>query len=393
MNQLFGSPNEQYVVPAYQRRYSWHEKQVGELIDDILAIEDGETHLLGSVVCLADHHKAGLNELELVDGQQRVTTVSILLECIKERLEREEKIEEASEVRQLLSAKLPNGTSARKIFLGSIDADEYASLIQGNVDRPFKNQNLARAFELVRERSDAASLDEIRSFLYKLRNQAIVIRLDVGHAKDAFKLFETINNRGLKLSPTDIIKNFLLGNAARLGPSELGLARKNCAELLGGLDGTNTDAFFRYYLMASKQRRLVMSEVVTEFKDLFMNDVAEAEKLPGRKIYGADDAVDEDEETAGTEIEDGGEAEEGSKPKKKVKFKEFIERLTLCARIYGQLQLAKTGDKRIDRHLRNLRMIKAVQTYGYLMHLRAGGCVDKEFREILKMTNRCTQGM
>src|SRR5258708_16065917 len=83
INQLFGSTNEQYVVPTYQRRYSWNEKQIWELIDDISLLENGDTHLLGSIVCLAGHHKAGLNELELVDGQQRLTTVIILLECIR----------------------------------------------------------------------------------------------------------------------------------------------------------------------------------------------------------------------------------------------------------------------------------------------------------------------
>lgn len=87
INQLFSSTNEQYVIPTYQRRYSWHERQVWELIDDILLIEDGDTHLLGSIVCLAGHHTAGLNKLELVDGQQRLTTITILLECIRQRLE------------------------------------------------------------------------------------------------------------------------------------------------------------------------------------------------------------------------------------------------------------------------------------------------------------------
>lgn len=51
ITQLFGSTNEQYVIPTYQRRYSWHERQVWELIDDILLIDEGDTHLLGSIVC------------------------------------------------------------------------------------------------------------------------------------------------------------------------------------------------------------------------------------------------------------------------------------------------------------------------------------------------------
>jgi len=105
ITQLFGSTNEQYVIPTYQRRYSWHERQLWELIDDILLIDDGDTHLLGSIVCLAGHHTAGLNRLELVDGQQRLTTVTIILECIRQRLERDGEADEAAEVARLLSAK------------------------------------------------------------------------------------------------------------------------------------------------------------------------------------------------------------------------------------------------------------------------------------------------
>ena len=65
VNQLLGSTNEQYVIPTYQRRYSWHERQVVELIEDIALIESGDTHLLGSIVCLAGHHKAGLNSTRI----------------------------------------------------------------------------------------------------------------------------------------------------------------------------------------------------------------------------------------------------------------------------------------------------------------------------------------
>ena len=276
VNQLLGSTNEQYVIPTYQRRYSWHERQVVELIEDIALIESGDTHLLGSIVCLAGHHKAGLNQLELVDGQQRLTTVSILLNCIRERLEKDGNPGEASEVARMLTAKPLNGNPVRKIALDLIDADEFAALMNQDDQKEIKNQDLSRAFKIIREKASSVPIADIREFLYKLTNQALVIRLDVGDAKDAFKLFETINNRGLRLSPTDIIKNFLLGNAARLGPEALDTARKSWAELLGHLDGTNADAFFRYYLMAFTRARVLTSEVVAKFKTEFMTHVAEA---------------------------------------------------------------------------------------------------------------------
>lgn len=382
INQLFGSTNEQYVIPSYQRRYSWHERQVWELIEDVALIEGGDTHLLGSIVCLAGHHKAGLNTLELVDGQQRLTTITILLECIKQRLERENESEEAAAVGGLLSSKPLGGTALKKVALDSIDSTEFERLIQDDNSSETQNCQLSGAFGIVRGWVDQQELSKLASFLYRLKNQAVVIRLDVSEAKDAFKLFETINNRGLRLSPTDIIKNFLLGNAARFGSEPLQRARAAWAQIIVNLDGTNSDAFFRYYLMAIVQTRVTASEVVTQFKNVFMTQVAEAADLPERHLYPDAPEIEEEESNEASEAPPVAAALGLGQ----LSFSGFLGKLVLSAKVYGELVLAKTSDNRINRHLRNLRMIKAVQTYGFLMYLRAGGCSDKLFRAVLKLT-------
>src|SRR5882757_1821512 len=115
INQLFGSANEQYLIPTYQRRYSWQKRQVWELIDDIRLLENGDTHLLGSIVCLTTTLKAGLNSLELVDGQQRLTTISVLMECLRERLVADGETEGAAELSRLLTARTLQGEARRKI--------------------------------------------------------------------------------------------------------------------------------------------------------------------------------------------------------------------------------------------------------------------------------------
>ena len=89
ISQLLSTESEQFVIPAYQRRYSWQDKQVKELFDDINHLEGGETHLLGSIVCLTGDHGAGINALELVDGQQRTTTIMLFLDAIEDRLRAE----------------------------------------------------------------------------------------------------------------------------------------------------------------------------------------------------------------------------------------------------------------------------------------------------------------
>jgi uncharacterized protein with ParB-like and HNH nuclease domain len=389
INQLFNSANEQYLIPTYQRRYSWTQKQIWDLIEDVGQIEPGDQHLLGMLVCLAGHHKAGLNQLEVVDGQQRLTTIVILLECIRQRFEKEGLTDAARDISTLLQAVPPSGKSEEKVLLDSIDADEFKDHVAGRVDRTYINERLSDAFRVIREEAIEEAISEytikgIHEFVYKLRNQAVVVRLDVSEARDAFKLFETINNRGLRLSPTDIVKNFLLGNAARFGNIPLGQARKSWAELLHHLDGINTDAFFRYYLMSLLQVRVKKIEVVSRFKTLFMTQVAEADKLPDRHNYpDMDESEDEDEGGNGDDVSNG-EAELART--EVINFGDFLERLVQSAKCYGEIELAKTNDVRINRHLRNLRMIKAAQTNGFLMHLRAGGCDNKQFREVLKLT-------
>lgn len=79
ISQLFSSQNEQFLIPAYQRRYSWQVKQLAELYDDIFYLREDDSHLLGTIVCLSNLHVVGINQLELVDGQQRITSLSILL--------------------------------------------------------------------------------------------------------------------------------------------------------------------------------------------------------------------------------------------------------------------------------------------------------------------------
>lgn len=384
INQLFGSNNEQYVIPTYQRRYSWHERQIWELIDDIGLIEASDTHLLGSIVCLAGHHTAGLNKLELVDGQQRLTTITIILECIRQHLDSVGERDEAAEVARLLQAKPLGGQPVRKVALDSIDAAEFDRLVTDDRQREYQNKQLEWAFTATRKWVAEQSLEYLGSFLYRLKNQAIVIRLDVSEAKDAFKLFETINNRGLKLSPTDIIKNFLLGNAARFGDDSLNAARVSWTLLIQHLDGTNSDAFFRYYLMSLLKMRLTATDVVPGFKKVFMEQVLEARELPERHLYAADlkDTAEEEPENEEESIV----AEVEATSIEQVHFKDFLDRLVLSAKIYGELVLVKTSDPETNRHLRNLKMIKAIQTYGFLMHLRVGRCTKQHFRAVLELT-------
>jgi uncharacterized protein with ParB-like and HNH nuclease domain len=183
--------------------------------------------LLGSIVCLTGHHTAVINRLELVDGQQRLTTVAILLECVRELLALNNEPDQAQEVGRLLTSKALGGQPLAKIAFDSIDGQEYRSLIISNPEidaTEFRNQHLFAAFQIIREWLSEKDAPHLIAFLYKLQNQALVIRLDVSDAKDAFKLFETINNRDLNLA--QLTSSKILFWVTRLGSAPISLRKR-----------------------------------------------------------------------------------------------------------------------------------------------------------------------
>jgi hypothetical protein len=299
----------------------------------------------------------------------------------------EEEEEAARDLERLLSCKALGGRANPKIELDSLDSRQFARHVSNEEISDPENEHLVSAFGWIREWISQLDLAALGEFLYRLMNQAFVIRLDVSEAKDAFKLFETINNRGLKLSPTDIIKNFILGNAARFGPKDLQHAQDRWRDLLKRLDGICTDTFFRQYLIYIRQTKVTRRKLVGEFKDYFMNGVKEAEGLPDHYRY--DDQDDDDEDETDSDDGDNGDEEESSGTKRivaKVPFKRFLKQVVDGAGFYREIFLAHTGKAAIDRRLRNLKLIKSQQSYGFLMALRLGGCDDGKFDQVLALT-------
>ena len=70
--QLLSSKNEQFFIPAYQRRYAWGNKHLVELFEDINLLDKNDSHFLGTILLLTESHRANINTLEVVDGQQRI---------------------------------------------------------------------------------------------------------------------------------------------------------------------------------------------------------------------------------------------------------------------------------------------------------------------------------
>ena len=392
INQLLSSGNEQFFIPAYQRRYAWEWKQIKELYDDIYYLKETDTHLLGSMVCLTLPHVAGVNKLEVVDGQQRITSLSLFLEAIKDRYEELKDKEAFDEIQSLLKCKGIDRVLHNKVLLGDLDNPDYKRVIDYTELDEIRNEKILKAYDWFKEWIYKLDHEQLNSIYYKLLNNVLVIRLDVADAKDAYKLFETINNRGLKLSATDILKNFLLGHASSIDNPTLEKVRENWKQIIINLDGINdgTDDFFRHYMCGILKRKVTFTYLTDEFKKYYVKNVREAENLTEYVIYNKVDISQED--TLPNEVEDEEDINESEaknnyeKEDGKISIIEFSDHLKKSSLIYSKLRNRSTGNKKIDQHIFNLQRIKSFPAYIFLLDLFSRVTVnDEDKKSILKL--------
>lgn len=393
--QLFSSETEQFFIPAYQRRYAWADKQLVELLEDIKMLDDNDQHFLGTILLLTEAHKANINTLEVVDGQQRIISLSLLFEAIKDRFVELQKEDITRKIEGYLFCQGLDRKRKNKIVLGDLDEPDYGKVLQlkngSSVEGEgeIKNLKLLNAYRKFSNWVSEYSFEELHKYYFKLLNSTIIVRLDTEKARDAYKLFETINNRGLRLSPTDIIKNFLLGHASLVGEKELSNVRSSWTKVIVSLDGIDTDDFFRHYLMCTLKRKIAFSKLTSELKRYYIMTVKEAEILPEYRHFadipdyingdGADKNTNDEPEQALAEAEDF-----SVNRKNKIGICDYGTVLGNNATIYANLINGQFDSKRINRYLNNLKRIESTPAYTFLLKLFGQKIDEDEIIKVLK---------
>jgi uncharacterized protein with ParB-like and HNH nuclease domain len=390
ITQLFSYESEQFSIPAYQRRYAWNNKQVLELFEDIDSLDEKDTHFLGTILLLTEPHKAGINVLEVVDGQQRIISLSLLLKVIKEKFIELEEKDTANKIDNYLFCQDISRKRRNKVILGDLDEPDYSKIFASQNLEEVKNQKLLQAYEEFKNHLSEFDFDKLNVFYYKLLNCTTIIRLDTEKADNAYKIFELINNRGLRLSPTDIIKNFLLGHASIVSADVLKEARECWKSLIVSLDGIETDDFFRQYLMGILQRKVTFSKLIYEFKKYYLTTVKESNVLPEYRLFNEFPEYENGEENHSTEDNESGQPitqpeTTAKKVTPKLSIIEFADSLKKSADIYGKIINRTFEDRKINHHLYNLQRIESFPTYTFLLNLFQREIGDKEKVTILKL--------
>lgn len=210
-----GNPKQRFLVPVYQRRYSWGRAQCEQLWDDLRSVaeEARDSHFFGSVV-LNGNVRGPRVELVVIDGQQRLTTVSLLLLALRDLLmagvlRAEENPGLAAELTDyLLAPHVADGLSAVRLRLGEGDADTYQRLLGVAGGTPDPDSPLTRNLAFFKER--LAQLRGSPEAFYAAVEKLEVIVITLGAQDNAQLIFESLNATGLALSEGDKVRNYLL---------------------------------------------------------------------------------------------------------------------------------------------------------------------------------------
>lgn len=272
--------NNRYVIPVYQRRYDWKIENCKQLYNDLLRLTDDKegNHFFGSIV--SDVVGAGsTTEYHIIDGQQRLTTVTLLLLAIAKLVEKGEV--ESQEValndqimERFIIAKWAKEDDRIKLIPVKRDRQALHSLIFGEEDEYVENSNLTINFKYFYERlrKDSNLIDEIYSAIQRL--QVISITLEKGD--DAQLIFESLNSTGLALSEGDKIRNFILMN---LPLDEQNKYFEKYWIKIEDLTNKRIDNFVRNYLSIKTFSTPTMAKVYFEFKEYVNKHNDSLEKL------------------------------------------------------------------------------------------------------------------
>lgn len=289
--------NKKFVIPEYQRPYAWSDEQIQVLFDDLSEYthntndDDESTYFLGTIVSYENEN----HEQEIIDGQQRITTLFLLLRAIYTKLEKS-----GSEADFLKSQIVPtiwkqNPTTGEVDFdkilitsrvMGDEGNQEFANiLITGQSDEK-SNSNYAKNYRLLQQLVDEYAAEQplaFYSFISNILNRAILLPITADTQDTALTIFSTLNDRGLALSDADIFKAKIYNHLDQI-------EKKNFIERWQQLDEEAINAgesiqklfyYYMFYLRAKENDRKTTTPGIRKyyaknnFERLYSDDIME----------------------------------------------------------------------------------------------------------------------
>lgn len=265
---FLGGTDKRFIIPVYQRPYSWKREQCVQLLKDLgdVCDYDYQSHFFGSIVFVSKHN-GSCEEFIIIDGQQRLTTVSLLLLAIRNyvKCHEDEEIKiNPEKLASYLTDEFADDEKKLKLKLVQGDDDAYNKLIHSN--------------DPVADTCITANYDYFYAELGKMTPQQIVklndaitkldivsISLEPQTGDDPQLIFESMNSTGKDLEPSDKIRNYVL---MRMSAKEQEIFYRKYWEPLENIVSRNSiDKLFRYYLNIKLRRSVAEKKLYIEFKN------------------------------------------------------------------------------------------------------------------------------
>lgn len=285
---------KQYIVPVYQRKYSWlKEKQCERLWNDIVSMEKTgkRQHFVGSIVNISETHTPmGIQKYLVIDGQQRMTTLSILMIALRDYLE-EHPVDDVNP--DILSAMLLKNDKQKdenqyKLILNDTDKYVLIKLVdKAPIDDKYKESNIYKNYTFFLDKISNASISPSQIYESIAKLQIVSITLKREDGDDPQLIFESLNSTGMDLSQSDLIRNFLLmglSNDEQVNvynnywkPVEDSFPPEGRSEAM--------DTFFRHYLMMKTMQFVKEEDVYETYKKFNYNSDLKSAKDFAEDIY------------------------------------------------------------------------------------------------------------
>lgn len=215
--------SKKYVIPDFQRPYSWDNEPCEKLWDDIIDFYDRketteDKYFLGNIV-INPTFEGAQDTWEVVDGQQRLTTLLLIIKALHSRAGTVKALEECLRMKDPLTSELTDELRVNSYVI-SEDRENLRSIILNKIDDVPKCR-LSDNYKLLGEKIDGwwhskgQTAESLNQLILLLLDSIVLLPIHCGSEDDALTIFETINNRGMLLSDADIFKAKLYHNVPR----------------------------------------------------------------------------------------------------------------------------------------------------------------------------------
>ncbi len=213
INAFLQTPNVQFVIPVYQRNYDWTTAECKQLLEDIISVEKEErgTHFIGSIVYLHDdiYSVSKVKELVIIDGQQRLTTLSILNVALYHFAKEHDLYQDAGRLYNLFIINQYVDNESYKLKLKQTDRNSlaYQAVLSNRMDEFSEFSNVIENYNYFKSVINEFNFKTIIDGLERL----IFVEISLERGKDdPQRIFESLNSTGLDLTQSDLIRNYIL---------------------------------------------------------------------------------------------------------------------------------------------------------------------------------------